>query len=1329
MKKGNLQVFHYLLITLFMSIMLGQSTKAWAQATVQTDKSDYLPGEVVIITGDGWLADEPVTLNIQHIYYTSHPDETWTTTAGSTGLIFDNGYMIDPWDLGETFLLTATGQTSGYVATTTFTDGDAADGDGAMTVNPLFDCMGGSGLTYTFTFTGGNGNKWNNGSQLTMEVPWLITLSNIVVNGYVNNPTIGSITVGSSPLGSLITIPFYSNQNDPKFNIVINGVMMSTDSYYDIPVKTKQAGGVLTPIDESPFIVSSSVYDGYLVGSLNSCNSTANGSFKLVGYTGTIVKWEVSTLVNLITDEWTPWTTLQPAGNGPNYNLNNIDVTTRYRVETTGGCNGSTHSNIAMVALGTSPAIVAADITDYTTYPLIINLNEHVHIYSIVPLTSVSYYINYETSSQTEIFSPYTFPAGTTTVTVVAVNMCNTTVTSFNVTSGTAPTFTACPGNINQNNDAGLCSAVVSYTAIAVGPPAPTISYTFTGATTGSGSGTGSGSTFNKGTTTVTLTATNGIAPDATCSFTVTVVDNENPQITTEATDQTVECDGTGNSAALASWLNSHGGASATDNCGTINWTYTPNPAVLSNECGATGSVTVTFRATDLSNNFAETTATFTIEDTENPSWTNAPEDLTVECDGYGNTAELSNWLASFSGGDVCGDATVTDDFTALSDGCGATGSATVTFTLTDECGNFITQEATFTIVDTQAPVITPITSTLSCSGSISVETEPGECTYTAGTEFDVNAADVCQGAVTASWSITDANGTRTGTGSLDGIVFIPGATTVTWTAEDDCGNESTCSFTVNVQVATITTAYTSAGQARYMDEVTLFATIVTNCPGYELTGNIEFQMDGETVGYAPAYIIPEGEQGAGTTLRATLLYQIAKLPKGSGPVYIPYTVKAIFTPGNSLYTGSNGETELTVLPREASPLEGSAGFYTGPLYSWTTGPNSSTATITLSAVIKDNNTPTGDVRGALVTFYYFNNGNLTPIPSAQNLPVGLIDQTDGTVGAANAIVQFNIGNWNALDFDIAVGISGGYENDPFAPESRVLITVSKPVQGGYIMGGGQLENTSATNGLIKGAIGAEFNTEFSFDVKYNKKGTNPQGDATIKIYSWYDANGLLDDHIHTYHVKSNAIAVLAVNKPNDPNAYFSAKATLKEELDGGVMISLEGNNTLQLWMTDPGNDGDSWGTPDPGNHSTLGIQLDRKNGGIWFSSNWNGTKTVEQQIFTGSQLKVAPASAARSGIIDVIASDANAGQSLTVYPNPTNGITTFRFVSSNEGRATLELFNINGSMISTLYESEVKAGQTYEVSYNPVDQQAGMILYRLIIGNEVINGKLMIQH
>jgi hypothetical protein len=197
--------------------------------------------------------------------------------------------------------------------------------------------------------------------------------------------------------------------------------------------------------------------------------------------------------------------------------------------------------------------------------------------------------------------------------------------------------------------------------------------------------------------------------PTSIASGSNITVDTTAPMINPIASAETVECDGEGNVTDLNTWLNSHGGANATDNCSGVTWTN--DFTGLSDDCGETGSALVTFIATDACGNFSTTEATFTIEDTIPPSITTPASDETVECDGAGNTTELNAWLAN-NGGAVasdtcCGtDVTWSNDFMNLSDKCGETGSTPVTFTVTDCCGLSSTTQATFTIEDTTIPVI-----------------------------------------------------------------------------------------------------------------------------------------------------------------------------------------------------------------------------------------------------------------------------------------------------------------------------------------------------------------------------------------------------------------------------------------------------------------------------------------------------------------------------------------------------------------------------------------------------------------------------------------------
>lgn len=122
----------------------------------------------------------------------------------------------------------------------------------------------------------------------------------------------------------------------------------------------------------------------------------------------------------------------------------------------------------------------------------------------------------------TVITSPFDFPAGTSTVTALALNGGGYATCTFNVTvKDTQPPVITCPANISAFNDPGVCGANVRFTPTAT-DNCPGILITSQPA---------SGSLFPVGTSTVTSTATDAAGNTASCSFTVTVVDNEPPVI------------------------------------------------------------------------------------------------------------------------------------------------------------------------------------------------------------------------------------------------------------------------------------------------------------------------------------------------------------------------------------------------------------------------------------------------------------------------------------------------------------------------------------------------------------------------------------------------------------------------------------------------------------------------------------------------------------------------------------------------------------------------------------------------------------------------------
>ena len=520
-----------------------------------------------------------------------------------------------------------------------------------------------------------------------------------------------------------------------------------------------------------------------------------------------------------------------------------------------------------------------------------------------------------------------------------------------------------------------------------------------------------------------------------------------------------------------------------------------------------------------------------------------------------------------------------------------------------------------------------------------------------------------------------------------------------------DCGSPVTStSATLTVEPA-ITNSFLklSAMSVRYKDYLTLTATIKPQNNLSTLTGGVSFIINGISYGSANAVPIPGDIEGK---LVAMLIVQINEMPGG------PYTVSSSFTPGpNSNYSGSNASQPLLVTPRNASPYSGTANFYTGQVFAWSTSINSNTATALLSAVVKDNSSPTGDVRAAKVTFYYVSStGVLSPIPGAANLAVGLINVSDGSLGTASATVQLNISNLNAASYQIAVGVSGAYTNNPYDANSQVIVTVSKPIGTGYIVGGSQIANNNKSAGLIQGAASA--NTDYGFNIQYTKSGTNPKGQAWFIVRSYNRTDGTLDNRLHTYLLNSNAISTFnTVIRNGTGTATLTSKANLSEQLPNGTIISVEGNGNLQLVASQNGCT------------QQIAVTFFRKAGGIWFANNWSGTGAVLQQVNLESTVFVAGAinNCVQSPPIIVASATKIISPSDTdltpyeqkVWPNPSKTSFNLRIDGNIKTVAEIRIFDMSGRQLNLMRATPgalIKFGDHY---------RPGMYIIKILEGSD----------
>ncbi|MCB0556698.1 MAG: DUF11 domain-containing protein, partial [Phaeodactylibacter sp.] len=284
----------------------------------------------------------------------------------------------------------------------------------------------------------------------------------------------------------------------------------------------------------------------------------------------------------------------------------------------------------------------------------------------------------------------------------------------------------------------------------------------------------------------ITVFAMNDCDGSTSCSSTFTVNGDDTPPLITQAMNLTVECDGNGNATALNNWLSTHGGASVVDNCQQVSWS--DNFDGLSSLCGATGSATVTFTASDLCGLSSSTIATFTIEDTRPPSGA-CPQGLS----GLTNPSQapaLDIALMESLYADLCGSvsAQYTSSVVNYLNAC-LDFEVRQTYVIRDECGNTTTCQVIHTgKVPTQITGECPVAglNNLQCQGDV----PPANLAYIASFFTGSDGQPV-------SAELSDVN-YYSETGGDCGFFVVQ-----QYTLTDNCGNTRVCEITYTVEDTT----------------------------------------------------------------------------------------------------------------------------------------------------------------------------------------------------------------------------------------------------------------------------------------------------------------------------------------------------------------------------------------------------------------------------------------------------------------------------------------------------------------------------------------------
>ena len=363
----------------------------------------------------------------------------------------------------------------------------------------------------------------------------------------------------------------------------------------------------------------------------------------------------------------------------------------------------------------------------------------------------------YAVTVDPDVISNQTCPSHyTITRTYHATDPCGNTgsISQIITVNDTTPPIIDCPGAVTVSADAGKC------TASNVNLGTPSVFSSCSGPVSLSDN---APSIFQKGTTHVIWTAIDPCGMMATCTQTVTVVDNQLPTINCPS-PLAVSC-------ASAVPLPNPESITASDNCGSVNVTFVSD-AITNQSCPDRYTVLRTYRATDAANNSVTCTQTITVNSITAPGIT-APGDVATSTDlgqCYASGVALGSPVTS----SPCGGAlTVTNNAPAVL----PKGSTQVIWSATDSCGNSASATQNVLVTDNQPPLV-------ACPANILVNAQDSNGAVVA---FSVTASDNCD----ANLSVNCA--------PVSGSEFATGTTPVNCVVVDSAGNTNTCSFSVTV--------------------------------------------------------------------------------------------------------------------------------------------------------------------------------------------------------------------------------------------------------------------------------------------------------------------------------------------------------------------------------------------------------------------------------------------------------------------------------------------------------------------------------------------------
>lgn len=270
---------------------------------------------------------------------------------------------------------------------------------------------------------------------------------------------------------------------------------------------------------------------------------------------------------------------------------------------------------------------------------------------------------------------------------------------------------------------------------------------------------------------------------------TFSVVDTQKPKFTKLPTAKIIECK-TGKADSLNAFITNRGGATATDGCSNVTWSYFwkerngtigQSPTLPTIKDGCSWYADFSFIATDECNNRDTAKVRFTVNDTQAPVFSNIPTNITLNC---GMSLPPVPSVTAIDGCNNKSTVTYKGESNNTWATCAKSFSIMRTWEAVDSCGNKAIGTQMIYFTDTERPTLlnTPTNVTVDCT---SIPTIPN----------NITATDACDSIPKVTFSQISTKGTN-----AELCSFYNYTISRTWVATDKCSNSVSYTQVITVR-------------------------------------------------------------------------------------------------------------------------------------------------------------------------------------------------------------------------------------------------------------------------------------------------------------------------------------------------------------------------------------------------------------------------------------------------------------------------------------------------------------------------------------------------